>query len=126
MGEAQHTIKSSLNYSPEVVEPSVVVSLLELSDSSDKPVLLISSLFESELNSRWINTLSEQWDDSSWSNWMNIRNLINDQNWLGSTEAVLNSGIIIGTDDQDLFNVLSESIPKQICLLQTYGSCDFR
>ena len=126
MGEAQHTLESSLNYSPEVVEPSVVITLLKLSDSSDKPVLLISSRFESELNSRWINTLSDQWYDSSWSNWMNIRNLINDLNWAGSAEAVLNSGIIIGTDDQDLFNILSESIPQQICLFRTHVSCEFR
>ena len=126
MGEAQTTISSSLSFMPEIVQPSIVVSLSELSIKHKKPVLLISSNYESELNSRWINTISNQWNDFSWSNWMTIRSLILDKSWSAVADATTNANIIIGTDDKLVFNSLSVSIPNQICLLKTYGDCDFR
>ena len=126
MGEAKSTISSSMSVTPEVVEPTIVNMLSELSIRRKKPVLLISSKFESELNSRWINTISSQWNDISWSNWMSIRNLITDESWSATSDVVKNSNIIIGTDDKVLFSFLSDSIPKQICLIQTYTQCDFR
>jgi alpha-tubulin suppressor-like RCC1 family protein len=48
------------------------------------------------------------------------------ESWSAVADAVKNSNVIIGTDDQVLFGFLSNSIPKQICLLQTHRSCDFR
>jgi hypothetical protein len=126
MGEAQTTLSSSFSATPDFVEPTIVNTLSELSLKFEKPVLLISSRYESELNSRWINTLSNQWNDFSWSNWMTIRNLIMDENWSAVADATTNANIIIGTDDKLVFDFLSVSIPNQICLLQTYGSCDFR
>ena len=126
MGEAQTTLSSSFSANPDFVEPTIVNTLSELSFKFEKPVLLISSRYESELNSRWINTLSNQWNDFSWSNWMTIRNLIMDKNWSAVADATTNANIIIGTDDKLVFDFLSVSIPNQICLIQTYGSCDFR
>jgi hypothetical protein len=126
MGEAQTTLSSSFSATPDFVEPTIVNTLSELSFKHEKPLLLISSRYESELNSRWINTLSNQWNDFSWSNWMMIRNLITDKSWSAVADSTMNANIIIGTDDQSMFDFLSVSIPDQICLLQTYGSCDFR
>jgi hypothetical protein len=57
---------------------------------------------------------------------MMIRNLITDKSWSAVADSTMNANIIIGTDDQSMFDFLSVSIPDQICLLQTYGSCDFR
>ena len=126
MGEAQTTLSFTLSATPDFVQPLIVSTLSELSFQSKKPVLLISSKYESELHSRWINTLSNQWNDSSWTNWMAVRNLITGEDWPAVAEAITNANIVVGTDDQVVFDFLSDSIPNQICLLQTYGRCDFK
>lgn len=98
---------------------------------SSRPALYISKHYDSELTTRWINSLRGLWNDSNWGTWMKIRSLITKdtisrQDW-ASADALIAADKFILIIDETSFDVgfvddLSENLPKallghQVCLI---------
>jgi hypothetical protein len=80
MGTTQGVIKSLKSGTSEVVDGDHILQVYESVRDSNMSVLYLSDTHESELNTRWINTLNLNWTDNNWGEWITARQLIDDGN----------------------------------------------
>ena len=73
MGRMREVLPQLLDPVPLTVNGELDVKLAEIARERQTPILLMSQLHESELNSRWINVLASSWTDESWTGWMAAR-----------------------------------------------------
>lgn len=125
MGEAPSAVLAAAQGDTEVVRATEILNLVAISTEQGKPILYMSKTSESELNSRWLNTLSGQWNDSSWSSWMSLRDSIRSVPWNEYSKRLAGSSLILATDDEEIFQELRKLNPSQVCLISAEGGCEF-
>lgn len=123
MGDLPTTLKSTYVFETAVVDPSAVASLANLSLEYSKPVLYIPANSESELNTRWINTLSGFWNDASWASWTMIRNKVDEGNFRTAAGLILAEDIFLATNSSAIFSEMSILIPESVCFFGTQQRC---
>jgi hypothetical protein len=116
MGETPKVLNSARSVKLEVVDSNSVIKLSEFSQVNSAPILYVSNAYESELNTRWINTLSLQWNDQSWSEWMQLRTLIVEEKFADLKMRKVGSGVMIVTDDENLFKQIRQNFWGTVCL----------
>jgi hypothetical protein len=122
MGKPITVLQSALRGDSVVVNANAVHRVSLYSKVERKPVLFLSNLNESELNSRWINSLSLLWNDTSWSTWLHLREQIDKQDFSSLSDSLAN--IIIVTDNETLYRTLSSYSDKNVCILAEIEKCD--
>jgi hypothetical protein len=126
MGEAPTVVGAAIRSEPEVVQAKEILELAEVSIQLDRPILYLSKIAESELNSRWLNTLSGQWNDPSWSTWLSLRDSIRLISWNEYSRILSETSLVLATDDYEMYDEVSRLNPGQICLLSISDGCIFR
>jgi hypothetical protein len=125
MGAVPKVIPAIWDEKIEVVDGTVDKYLMERSLVNNKAILYISARVESELNSRWINSLSGKWNDSSWGSWMKASTFIKDQAYSSADDLMVENNLSLAIEKSDLFGtkIMAEnSFPKlaktnEICFL---------
>jgi hypothetical protein len=125
MGTAEKVIGRVLDPKPEVVSAPIVIAFSDESETVGKTILLISSQYESELNTRWINFPTGRWTDSTWSAWMSIRASIEGGHWDAASDSLAEADIIVATDSESVFHALDDINPGVVCLIDANFDCEF-
>jgi len=131
MGSTYGVIKSILTGEPAVVDGKLVLDWVDQAQRVDRPVLVISSSRESELNTRWVNLLTLRWSDKTWGGlnhegaretdetfvgWIDAREFIESGDFI-SAQKILSNGFLLITDDPNLINSFDQIyLPIQYCL----------
>jgi hypothetical protein len=120
MGSTSGVVESIRNAQSEVVDGKVVSALVEIAHQSQKPVLYLSDIHESELNTRWINSLQFKWNDINWADWMNARSFIEDKDY-SEASRILNNRFVVVVDRYSNYDSNSQSFDlfTNLCLLKT-------
>lgn len=119
MGSTRGAIESIWNSKSEVVDGRVVEAAAEAASISGKPVLYLSDIHESELNTRWINSLQFKWNDTNWTNSTDARSLIESEDYLGALKIV-NNGLMIVVDHYSNFdeNPTAFDLFEDLCVIK--------
>jgi hypothetical protein len=104
MGTTQGVIRSLNSRQSEVVDGNIISKSVGYSQSSQMPVLYLSDNHESELNTRWINSLQLNWSDDNWSKWMSARQLIETEKYDEAAD-VINGNFALVIDNYSKFRV---------------------
>jgi hypothetical protein len=131
MGSTHGVIKSILTREPAVVDGKLVLDWVDQAQRVDRPVLVIISSRESELNTRWVNLLTLNWSDKTWGGrnheavkatdeifvgWIDAREFI-EAGDLISAQAILSNEFLLITDDSNLIQSFDRNhLPIQYCL----------
>jgi hypothetical protein len=118
MGSTNGVIESIRGSLTEVVNGKSVELALNYAQPRQKPVLYLSDLHESELNTRWINSLLFKWNDENWNAWMKARTAIEDGDFTGAAE-LLNGRFLVYLDGYSNFknNPIPFKVFSDICVL---------
>jgi hypothetical protein len=118
MGTTQGVVKSLKDQKSEVVDGESVLQAYESVKNSKLSALYLSDDHESELNTRWINTLNLNWNDVNWGKWMNARHLI-DEGKFAEASIIMNGEFILLLDNFSVFsrdpNAFSEF--ERLCVI---------
>jgi len=118
MGTVPGVVSAVSEHRTEIVDGNLITSLSKIGVRDNRPILYLSDVHESELNTRWVNTLSGHWTDSTWGDWMTIRSLIDQGSFLEAESIILKSNFLLVTDSTTLFsNLKNLQGIAQICLL---------
>jgi hypothetical protein len=123
MGTTPTVFSSIIKGRPEVVDGTTIMTLVDHALHLKKPILLVSRFRESELNSRWVNTLSMHWTDKSWSDWMRVSALITSDGYTALQSLPEDLDLAIATDDPNLLGNLNQSMMRESCYLFTTSQC---
>ena len=131
MGSTYGVIKSILTREPAVVDGKLVLDWVDQAQRVDRPVLVIISGRESELNTRWVNLLTLHWSDKTWGGrnheavkatdktfvgWIDAREFI-EAGDLISAQTILSNEFLLITDDPNLIQSFDRNqLPIQYCL----------
>lgn len=118
MGSTNGVIESIRDSLTEVVNGRSVEFALDYALPRQKPVLYLSDMHDSELNTRWINSLLFQWNDENWNAWRKARSAIEVGDFTEAAE-LLNGKFLVFLDDYS--NFINNPIPfkelSDICVL---------
>jgi hypothetical protein len=102
MGKLTWVVREFSDPSPIVVNGSDVEQWSNWAKTHQTPVLYLVSTHESELNTRWINVLAGTWTDQSWSDWLTVRERLNQ----GPSElvgrATAASSLVVVSDSEEV------------------------
>ena len=131
MGSTYGVIKSILTREPAVVDGQLLLDWVDQAQRVDRPVLVISSSRESELNTRWVNLLTLHWSDKTWGGRNHEATKATDETFVGwidgrefieagdltSAQKILSNEFLLITDDQILIESFDRNhLPIQYCL----------
>lgn len=103
MGSTSGVIESIRSSRSEVVDGRVIEASMQLVEQFKGPILYLSDAHESELNTRWINSLQFEWIDSNWGAWMESRRLI-DEDKLVEAADIINPKFYLIIDGYTKYN----------------------
>jgi len=106
MGNTQGVIKSLMVDAKEVVDVNSVLELVSKNPKEELNILYLSETHESELNTRWINSLLMNWTDENWTRWRMIRQTIESDN-AQKHQMPFSDSFLIVTDDYKMINKYS-------------------
>ena len=130
MGSTPDAISALASDKDEVVSGDRVVLSARLASDKGRVPLFLSQRFDSELNTRWINTINDSWNDRTWSNWMGLRDLIAKKDFVAADRFIHENKmlIIMGEDDShsaELASFLPETKEAgAFCVLKSDNSFD--
>lgn len=118
MGNTQGVVKSLRSGTAEVVDGEQVLKSLGYLQNSPLSALYLSDSHDSELNTRWINSLDLNWNDDNWGNWMKARQLIEEEKY-GEAAEVINGSFVLVIDNYPKFrdNPVAFSVFQNICVM---------
>jgi len=130
MGRLEDSIQSWVRGEQQVVDANGVALLSRHSLGGSRAVLYLSDRFESELNTRWINSLKLGWSDKNWDTWSQIRQYIVDGNYYDADAKIIETETTVviresymGYDLQELGEILPKSFGQgRVCLLAPSNS----
>lgn len=120
MGTVSSVARQISNPSPIVVNGGDVEHWSSWANKTDVPVLYLTSAYESELNTRWINTLAETWTDDSWSTWMLVRDLLASTSPPSTSTDLKN--LVVVSDSQEILE-RAEELGIASCSIQNFDKC---
>lgn len=103
MGNTQGVIKELIKDAREVVDVNSVLELVSNNPNEGLNILYLSETHESELNTRWINTLLMNWTDENWSAWQMIRQIIESDD-AQNHQIPYPDRFLVVTDDYEMIN----------------------
>jgi hypothetical protein len=106
MGNTQGVIKSLMVDAKEVVDVNSVLELVSKNSKEELNILYLSETHESELNTRWINSLLMNWTDENWTRWRMIRQTIESNN-AQKHQMPFSDSFLIVIDDYKMINKYS-------------------
>jgi len=130
MGRLEDSIQSWVRGEQLVVDADGVTLLSRQSLGGSRAVLYLSDRFESELNTRWINSLNLGWSDKNWDTWSQIRQYIVDGKYYDADSKIIETETTVVIresymryDLQELGEILPKSFRQgRICLLTPSNS----
>jgi hypothetical protein len=102
MGSTRGAIESIQNSNDEVVDGESIQIALEYAQKLQKPVLYLSDRHDSELNTRWINSILFEWTDENWGKWMSARSAIEEGEFAKASDFI-NERLILIIDNYSSF-----------------------
>jgi len=102
MGSTRGAIESIRNSKDEVVDGESIQIALEYAQKLQKPVLYLSDRHDSELNTRWINSILFEWTDENWGKWMSARSAIEEGEFAKASDFI-NERLILIIDNYSSF-----------------------
>lgn len=114
MGRMNHVFDTVLSDGPTVVNGKSIVAVHEQSVPESTYVLFLSDRFESELSTRWMNTLNLNWSNSQWFATMEIRDLISGGKIVQADSLIYKSRVRVIVDDKFLnvgFREMQSQLP---------------
>jgi len=124
MGNTEGVIRSLVAKNSEVVEGNTVLIARDFIREQKLSGLYLSDVHESELNTRWINSLNLYWTDVNWAEWFKSRALI-DEGRLDEAATILNGKFVLIIDNFAKFNndPIAFDVFKNVCVInKTRGS----
>jgi len=126
MGTTEGVIKSLRSQKSEVVDGESVLQAYEFVKNSKLSALYLSDDHESELNTRWINTLNLNWNDMNWGKWMMNRQLI-EEGKIDEASQIMNNDFVLLIDNYSQFRISPNSFNafNNLCIidLERLNSC---
>lgn len=101
MGNTKGVIKELIKDAREVVDVNSVLKLVSMKPKEELSILYLSDTHESELNTRWINSLLMNWTDENWSAWQMTRRIIESDD-SQSHQIPLPDRFMVVTDDYEM------------------------
>jgi len=95
MGRMYKTLASAISNKSEVVDVRSIEPLQIIGREQNRYVLYLSDAHESELNTRWINTLNMKWNNNDWEAWMTIRNLLQSSDFGRADSLIYKSKVVV-------------------------------
>jgi hypothetical protein len=102
MGTTQGVIKSLNRETSEVVDGDSVLQAYQFVKETDMSGLYLSDAHESELNTRWINSLNLNWNDTNWGEWVTARQLIDEGKYEDASD-LMNGKFVLIIDGYEKF-----------------------
>jgi hypothetical protein len=127
MGRMYKTLTSAISNESEVVDVSSIEPLQIFGREQNRYVLFLSDAHESELNTRWINTLNMKWNNSDWESWMTVRSLLQSSDFDRADSLIYKSKVVVVVSETyagKTFTDLSELLPiatanRMLCELKS-------
>jgi len=120
MGSTTGVIRSVSTGDTKFVDGDLISKSIIESERLDKPALLLLSKHESELNTRWVNSLTFRWSDASWEDWMTARDQLYINKDFETAKKIISGdptvsksskGLVVVTDDRDIIALLWSNDP---------------
>lgn len=126
MGTTSGVIKSMRANTDEVVDGDLIIKWIEASKLSDKPVLILSATQESELNTRWVNSMTFNWSQTTWDLWRVARTQIDLGVYREASSILLEQFLIITNQNEVTKSLIKENPLIKLCLslITITTSCD--
>lgn len=126
MGTTAGVIKSMRADTDEVVDGDLIIDWKEASKLSDKPVLILSATQESELNTRWVNSMLFNWSQTTWDRWRAARTQIDSEEYRAASSMVLDQFLLITNQNEITKSLIKENPSIKLCtsLISITSSCD--
>ena len=126
MGTTSGVIKSMRANTDEVVDGDLIIDWKEASKLSDKPVLILSATQESELNTRWVNSMLFNWSQTTWDRWRAARTQIDLEEYREASSIVLDQFLLITNQNEIINSLIKENPSLKLCtsLFTITSSCD--
>jgi hypothetical protein len=93
MGRPVEVAKSMINGRDEYVDGQAILTTTSRNYEAGTIVLYLSDKFESELNTRWINSLTFNWNDRAWGEWIQLRAFIDEEKFMEADDLIAASSI---------------------------------
>ena len=127
MGRMYKTLTSAISNESEVVDIRSIKPLQIFGREQNRYVLYLSDAHESELNTRWINTLNMKWNNSDWEAWMTVRSLLQSSDFGRADSLIYKSKVVVVVSETyagKTFSELSELLPiatanRMLCELKS-------
>jgi len=132
MGRIDKAVISWSQSEDQVVDAKTVSRVFSSHLRDTDGVLYLSDRFESELNTRWINTVRWQWTDTNWERWHKLRQLISDGEYAEADTQIVESKMTVlveGTFAGITSDGLRKSLPLssqigRICAVPSQGEIE--
>lgn len=126
MGTTSGVIKSMRADTDEVVDGDLIIYWKEASKLSGKPVLILSATQESELNTRWVNSMLFNWSQTTWDRWRAARTQIDLEEYREASSMVLDQFLLITNQNEIIKSLIKENPSIKLCtsLITITSSCD--
>lgn len=126
MGTTSGVIKSMRADTDEVVDGDLIIDWKEASKLSDKPVLILSATQESELNTRWVNSMLFNWSQTTWDRWRAARTQIDLEEYRAASSMLLDQFLLITNQNEVIKSLIKENPSIKLCtsLISITSSCD--
>jgi hypothetical protein len=127
MGRMYKTLTSAISNESEVVDIRSIKPLQIFGREQNRYVLYLSDAHESELNTRWINTLNMKWNNSDWEAWMTVRSLLQSSDFGRADSLIYKSKVVVVVSETyagKTFSELSDLLPiatanRMLCELKS-------
>ena len=77
------------------IQGSLVLHWVAASDQVNRPVLVMMDANDTELRTRWVNSLTFRWTDETWGSWMKANSLIRSGEFSEATKILKDEFLVI-------------------------------
>ena len=102
-------VVSTLNdgLSNDDIQGNLVLDWVDASNQVDRPALVMMDANDSELRTRWVNSLTFRWTDENWGPWMSANNFIRTGDFSEATKILFDRFLLI-TNQKSLVDSFQE------------------
>jgi hypothetical protein len=94
------------------IQGNLVLDWVDASNQVDRPVLVMMDANDSELRTRWVNSLTFRWTDENWGPWMSANNFIRTGEFTEATKILFDRFLLITNQKSlvDSFQGIDDSL----------------
>ena len=126
MGSTTGVVESIINDDPKLIEGSIIMDWVGVSNKVGRPVLILMKDLDAELPTRWVNSLTFRWTDENWGPWMSANNYIKTGDFSEATKILSDKFLLITNQKQLVESLQGADSSLEVCesLSTLSGSCD--